>query len=218
MRGVGLDDGEHVPLHGVDLSVEAGDRVVVFGGSGSGKRTLLKLAAGILVPETGSVTLSGAGPIPLGFVSMEGGLLGNLTLLDNSILPLLYHQLRGGRAAAKARALFSELGIAQFADRRPAEAGYGARRLAQLARALLCEPPLFVLEEPLAEIDAAAARSVRSLLDRLDGAVIVVTGSLGQYLDWGRRFLFLHEGRGVLFESAQALRAAKAPEVRACLD
>lgn len=147
MRGVRFDDGHHPAIRELDLSLEAGERLVAFGASGSGKRTFLKLAAGILKPDAGTIESE-----PLGYVPSEGGLLSNLSLLDNAILPLVYHKrLPLARAAERGRAALSELGLGDRLERRPATVSASARRLAQLARAMLVEPSVFLLDDPLEE-------------------------------------------------------------------
>jgi ABC-type multidrug transport system ATPase subunit len=217
-------DGRHPPVRGVDLSLEAGERLVAFGPSGSGKRTFLKLAAGILEPQSGAVTAGkpSGGGIPLGYVPVEGGLMSNMTLLENSILPLLYHGAAEKPAAVRrARELFAELGIANRADLRPAIVSHSARRLTHLARALLAEPAVFVLDEPLSDVEASAGRTIRKLLGAIGGkgsCAVLGTAVLGPYLDWGRRFIFFREGRAVPFDGPEAVRRCEDEDVRACLE
>ena len=168
-RGVSLAEGEGVFLRDVDVSVGSGDRLVVFGPAGSGKGTFLRLAAGTLEPSSGSVSLEPprpGRPAPVGFVRNEGGLLSNLSLLHNVMLPAVYHGLLDpAEAQRRARRLLEELGVSGQAHRRPALASVSARRLTQLARALLVEPAVFVLEDPLSDVDAPAARTIRRVLE-----------------------------------------------------
>ncbi|MBI3504998.1 MAG: ATP-binding cassette domain-containing protein [Proteobacteria bacterium] len=216
------DSGRHL-FKGFDLSLEAGERLVVFGASGTGKRALLKLAAGILKPDSGCIAFEARGnPTPVGYVTRDGGLLANMTLLQNVVLPLVYHKILPQKTAElRAKALLLELGVQRAAMARPAAATMPARRLAQFARALLAEPVLYVLESPLDEMDAAGAASVRRVLERIRGdgraCAILSTGFLGPYLDWGDRFLMLHEDRVRFFGGREELLRDPDPTVKVFL-
>lgn len=221
-RRVSYHAAGRVELRGVDFSASPGDCIVVFGRSGSGKRALVKLVSGALRPTEGAVA-SGPGPLPAGYVASDGGLLSNLSLLENVVLPVVYHRrLARPAALTAARALLEELGVADQADNLPARSGVGARRLAQVARAMLAEPAAYVFDEPLDELDAAAARKMREVLRGLkDGrraAVFISTGRLKAFLDWGERFFLLSEGGLTVFETRAALLESADPEVRLFLD
>ncbi|MBI4348569.1 MAG: ATP-binding cassette domain-containing protein [Elusimicrobia bacterium] len=222
LRGVTVKDGEQVLFSGLDLTLADDERLVVFGPSGSGKRALLKLAAGIIVPNAGTARLgerAARAALPVGFVPEEGGLLSNMTLAQNVALPVVYHGRLAPRAAlGRARELLAGLGAQRDAERRPALASIAGRRLAHLARAFLAEPALIVLEGPLDELDARAANTVRRALDGLTVAAIVGTASVAPYLSWGRRFLFLHGGVATLFSDREALTGSKDPALREFLE
>ena len=224
-RGVTLQDGSRARLSNFDLSLDAGERLVVFGASGSGKSDLLKVAAGVAAPASGTVSLLGPAqgrPAPVGYVPNEGGLLNNLTLAQNVALPALYHRLAArGEVEARARALLEEFGQGGEADRRPSLASAAARRMAQLARALLVEPALFVLEHPLEDMDAGNARFISAALERIrtdaKACAILGTRKLAPYLDWGSRFLLVGEGRFKLFSDKAELMQNDDPAVRVFL-
>lgn len=209
-------------LADVDLELRAGERLIVFGPSGSGKRALLKMAAGILSPAGGMVRLdAGSRRCPVGYVLRDGGLLNNVTLLQNVVLPLVYHgALEAPAAIEKGRRLLAELGVRRAAGLRPAAAPLSARKLAQLARALIVEPALYVLESPLDEVDAAGAVAVREVLRRIresGAAALLATGSLGPYLDWGDRFLMIRGDQVRLYAGRDELLADEDPEVKVYL-
>lgn len=207
-------------LESVDLALGRGETLVLFGPSGSGKRALLKMAAGILRPAAGTVELrAGAHSCPVGYVLREGGLLNNVTLLQNVALPLVYHRkLPMGEALEKARVQLAELGVKRAASLRPAAAPIAARRLAQFARALLVEPALYLLESPLDDLDAGSAVVVRELLERIrasdEAAAIVATGGLSPYLDWGDRFLMLRGSEVRWHPNKAALLQSTDPELK----
>ncbi len=222
-RRAAVEGEERTLLRAVDVSVEAGERVVVFGGPSSGKHLFLRLAAGAREPDEGRVLLKDPVPgraAPVGYVTNEGGLLNNMTLLENAVLPGVYHgQRRLSEAADKARALFQELGVGAHADHRPAQASAAARRLAQFVRAFMVEPALFVLDDPLDDVDAATVRTIRRLLQdigsRKESAAIVGTGRPGRYLEWGSRFILLTAGEAKLFSGREDLGGD--PEARVFL-
>ncbi|HNW43298.1 MAG TPA: ATP-binding cassette domain-containing protein [Elusimicrobiales bacterium] len=208
-----------------DLALEAGECLVLFGRAGVGKELVLKLAAGILAPEAGEVLTRdarGKGPVPAGYISHKGGLLNNMSLLQNSMLPAVFHGALSLRAAEKrAKAVFDELGIAGLAARLPSMVTASGRMLAQVARALVAEPALIVADQPLSDIDPETARTVRRLLARLkaDGrtGLLVSAGNIGPFLGLGDRFLLARRGRLDIFEGKAGLSASADPEVRSFL-
>ena len=203
--------------------MDAGERLVVFGPSGSGKLALLKTAAGILAPRAGTVVLEpGARPFPVGYVAREGGLVANITLLQNVMLPIVYHQkLTAKIAETKAKTLLFDLGVREAAFQRPAAAPTSAKRMAQFARALLAEPALYVIDSPFDDMDAAGALAVREVLERIArdsrACSIVATGSLKPYLEWGGRFLMIHDDQVRHFAGREELLSDDDPQLKVFL-
>ncbi|MBI5201652.1 MAG: ATP-binding cassette domain-containing protein [Elusimicrobia bacterium] len=219
LRGATVKDGERTIFAGLDLVLKAGDRLVAFGPSGSGKKALLKLAAGIIRPDSGTAELTSSSSTPVGYVMEEGGLLSNLSLAQNVALPVLYHGRLGYRdALSRAREALESLGAIREADRRPALCSIAGRRLAHLARAFLADPALMVLEGPLDELDARSTATVRRALDETPAAAIVGTAALSPYLAWGRRFLFLHRGKATHYADRASLEKAEDPALREFLE
>ena len=223
LQSVTIKDGERTLFSNLDLTLEAGERLVVFGPSGSGKLALLKTAAGILSPRTGNVSLDmGGRPLPVGYIAREGGLVANITLLQNVILPVVYHRILEPKIAeTKAKTLLFDLGVREAAFQRPAAAPTSAKRMAQFARALLAEPSLYVIDSPFDDIDAAGASAARDVLKRIAqdsrACSIVATGSLKPYLDWGRRFLLIHDDQVRHFAGRDELLRDDDPELKVFL-
>ncbi len=219
-KSVSVADGGPAVLTGIDLTLDAGERVVVFGSSGSGKRALLKTFAGVLPPAAGEVLFADGGrPCPVGWVPREGGLLNNASLLENVVLPALYHRLLDPAEARKrGLRLLGELGVEKQASLRPAAAPMAARRMAQLARALLCDPLLYVLESPFDEMDAHGTAAVRGVLDRIKkegrAAAVLGTGNPGPYLDWASRYRIIQGSVTRVFADRAALLADPDPDVK----
>jgi len=138
---------EVVALDGLDFSVEAGDFVALIGPSGCGKSTLLRIVAGLDRADSGEVEVDRDA---IAYVFQDAHLLPWRTVEANVGLPL---ELRGRRdEAAVARAL-AEVGLSDFAKRYPAELSGGMRMRASIARALVTNPRLLLMDEPFAALD-----------------------------------------------------------------
>lgn len=218
-------EGGKTHLEGVSFAIEPGERLVAFGRSGSGKHFLLQLAAGVLSPTKGRVEspVQGGEALPVGWIPNEGGLLNNLTLVQNVALPLVYHGLLDRSGAERAaRDLLAGWGLGNEGERRPAAVGISAQRMAQLARAKLVRPSVFLLADPLEDVDAATARRVRRVLEELlsggGRGCLVTTGDLASYLDWGTRFLFLRGATLSIFKGKESLLSSADAEVREFLE
>lgn len=184
--------GEFEALRGVNLRVEAGDFVTVVGKSGSGKSTLINMITGIDRPTSGSVWVAGT-PVhtlsenqvavwrgkTVGVVFQFFQLLPALTALENVMLPMdfcNFHQ-RAERPE-RARHLLNLVGVADQADKLPANLSGGQQQRVAIARCLANDPPLLVADEPTGNLDARTAASVMDLFQQLTEAgktVVMVT-------------------------------------------
>jgi molybdate transport system ATP-binding protein len=182
----------------VDLGVPAGSVTAVVGPNGAGKSTLLRALAGLVPLTAGRVALDGrvleragdaggaepAVRIPaegrgIGVVFQDHLLFPHLSALANVAFGPRAHGVARADAEHRARALLDRLGIAHLADRRPARLSGGQSQRVALARALVLEPPLLLLDEPMAALDAGTRLDVRDLLAeelrRFGGAAVLVT-------------------------------------------
>jgi len=143
-------------LRGVDLQAAEGEIVVIVGGSGCGKSTLLRLAAGLDTPTSGSVRLDGEpirGPHPkVGMVFQEPRLMPWLTVAGNVAFGL-DHLTRPERRQRIAEALHA-VGLDRFADALPRQLSGGMAQRAALARALVTQPAVLLMDEPFGALDA----------------------------------------------------------------
>jgi NitT/TauT family transport system ATP-binding protein len=158
-------------LDHVSLEVREGEFLAIVGPSGCGKSTLLRIIAGLLTPASGGVELKGRpvkGPqTELGIVFQSPVLLEWRTILDNVLLQV---ELRGGDPAAyreRALALLAQVGLRDFADRLPRELSGGMRQRASIARALIHDPPLLLMDEPFGALDALTREQMRIDLEAL---------------------------------------------------
>jgi ABC-type nitrate/sulfonate/bicarbonate transport system ATPase subunit len=122
LEGLTIKRGGYTAVSGLELAARPGDCLLVFGRYGSGKQSLLQAVAGVLEPTAGAVRIRDSRPgprLPVGYVPLKG-LLSNLSLLDNAVLPAVYHDLLGRRdAEERALALFEGFSLAAQARRRP---------------------------------------------------------------------------------------------------
>ncbi len=186
--------------------------LVLVGESGSGKTTLLRLIAGLLAPDAGRIALGGhtlvdadagawlpARSRPVGYVAQDYALFPHLSLRDNVEFGLRAARVpRAERRARSARAL-ERFGIGGLGDRLPHQLSGGQQQRAALARALVLEPEVLLLDEPLAALDLRTRRSVRgelrALLSSLTCLTVFVTHNPADALSFGERIAVLEEGR-----------------------
>jgi NitT/TauT family transport system ATP-binding protein len=142
-----------VALSGIDLGVGAGDFLVLLGPSGCGKSTLLRMIAGLDRPTEGRIEWTAGRPAPgeIGYVFQEATLMPWETALRNVSLPL---RLRGAAdAEARGRKMLAQVGLGEFEGARPATLSGGMRMRVSIARALVSEPKLLLMDEPFAALD-----------------------------------------------------------------
>src|SRR5918996_1924457 len=174
--------GEVTVLKGIDLTIYRGEFVSLVGKSGSGKSTLLNMITGIDHPTAGKVVIGGADIYTgvtesqrskwrgrnLGIVFQFFQLLPMLTLLENVMLSMDFAEMyefdeRPGRAME----MLKLVGLEDFANKLPALVSTGQQQLAAIARALACDPPLLVADEPTGNLDSKSANTIIDLFDEL---------------------------------------------------
>jgi ABC-type nitrate/sulfonate/bicarbonate transport system ATPase subunit len=148
-------------LHTTELTLSRGDNYLVDGAHGAGKSTFLKLVAGAVEPSRGAVER--AHGTTVGMMFTEGGLVSNLTLVDNLVLPLRF-SLGVEREAARerARAALAAAGLGRFMELRPHALNARVRRLAQVARLEAVKPDVILLDEPLEGFGGSDREYVRA--------------------------------------------------------
>ena len=190
VRGLTRRFGDRAVLDGLDLDIEAGEFVGLIGRSGSGKSTLLRALAGLDREVAGQ--LSVAGPVSVAF--QEPRLVPWKKVLANVTLGL-----RADDPQAVARAALEEVGLAERASAWPVTLSGGEAQRASLARALVREPRLLLLDEPFSALDALTRitmhRLVLRLWERYRPAVLLVTHDVDEALALADRVLVLGQGR-----------------------
>ncbi|SFF29055.1 putative ABC transport system ATP-binding protein [Actinacidiphila alni] len=232
-EGEGAGAGRPVTaLDGVSLALAAGTFTSVMGPSGSGKSTLLQCAAGLDRPTSGRVLVGGT-ELPgggeseltrfrrsrIGFVFQHYNLVPYLTVRQNVLLPQTLAGRRRRRAGAEAVAVLERLGIAELADRRPAELSGGQQQRVAIARALATRPAVLFADEPTGALDTSSGRQVLKLLresaDAFGQTVVMVTHDpvAAAYAD---TVLFLADGR--LVDELSSPEATEVARRMAALD
>lgn len=194
---------DHPVLAGLGVDLRAGETLAVIGRSGSGKSTLLRGLAGLQRLDAGSVVLDGQ-PIQRGdrriaLVLQHYGLFPWYTALENVALGLAVRQragrlraaLRDGEARDTAMEALSRIGLSDFAARYPRELSGGQQQRVALARSLVTEPRLLLLDEPFSALDAITREQLQDLLlEQLADAEVVcvlVTHSVAEAAYLGHR-------------------------------
>jgi ABC-type multidrug transport system ATPase subunit len=174
LRDAGRAYGERVALAGVTLELPRGATLAVFGANGAGKTTLLRVLATLLRPHAGDVTVLGSA-LPREAWAVRGriGLLGHEPLLyrDLSVREnLRFHARLHGVDDGRAAELLAAVGMARRADEPVRALSRGMAQRVAICRAVLHEPELLLLDEPLANLDPGAAGAVAPLIGRASGA------------------------------------------------
>lgn len=167
----GTADAPIVALEQVDLTIGDGEFVAVVGPSGCGKSTLMRLISRLSPASTGRIVVFGdessEPPIDMSIVFQSHVLLPWRTILDNVLLPV--ELTRGDRRSkiAEARNLLDSVGLGEFVDRYPHELSGGMKQRAAIARALLLQPRLLLMDEPFGALDALTREQMRVDLEAL---------------------------------------------------
>ena len=200
-------------LRGVSLSVNAGESVALIGASGVGKSTLLHLLGGLDRPSVGQVLFAGEDMYArsesalarlrrteIAFIFQFYNLLGEMTALENAMMPALLQRLPAAQARERGAAALHEVGLGDRLGHRPGELSGGEQQRVAIARALVAQPRLVLADEPTGNLDPKTSEVIWDLFLRLQAerglAFVIATHNhdLARKADRGYRLL---EGRAV---------------------
>ena len=198
-------------LHPTTLAIPGGQTTVLIGPSGSGKSTLLRLMLGLVTPDRGEVQFQDVDITPasapalrrrIGYVVQEGGLFPHLTARQNATLMARHLRWPAARLAARVdelRALARLPGDAL--DRYPAQLSGGQRQRVGIMRALMLDPDLLILDEPLGALDplvrAELQDDLQAVFRAFGKSVVMVTHDLDEAAFFGDRLVLMRDGRVV---------------------
>lgn len=174
-------EGELGVLKGIDLDVQTGEMLGIMGASGAGKSTLLHLLGTLERPTRGRVLFESEEVFRLperglaefrnrniGFIFQLYYLLPEFTVLENTAMPALIKGRPMKEAAASAKELLTELGLAERLDHRPMELSGGEQQRVAIARALINRPRVVLADEPTGNLDSQTGEAIYKLLRRLN--------------------------------------------------
>ncbi|HEY5380304.1 MAG TPA: ABC transporter ATP-binding protein [Pseudolabrys sp.] len=204
LRGVGKTYARGtVALDGFDLTVRAGEFVALLGPSGCGKSTALRIIAGLSEASQGTVELA-AGPAGgIGFVFQDPTLMPWATIAGNVRLPLKLAHAEAGAARRAVDAALAHVGLGEFAGAYPRELSGGMKMRASIARALVTEPQLLLMDEPFAALDEITRfklnNDLLALWQSLRRTVIFVTHSVFESVYLAQRIVVMTQRPGRVF-------------------
>jgi phospholipid/cholesterol/gamma-HCH transport system ATP-binding protein len=236
LEDVHLSFGDNTVLGGIWLEVDRGETLVVMGGSGQGKSTILRIILGLLEPDSGRVYVHGVNVShasqevldqvrrQIGMVFQGGALFDSLTVGDN--LAFRLHEEKGHDedeidGLVEEKLSFVDL-EPKVANLMPAELSGGMRKRVALARAIMGSPRIVLYDEPTTGLDPITAETITTLINKLRDqqgvASIVVTHDIGAALAVGDRFAMLKDGDIIFEGDAEEVLATDNPDVRSFLD
>src|SRR5271166_6602863 len=224
VEGLRKSFGNQRVLNDISLSVKRGETLAVLGRSGTGKSVLLRLIIGLQKPDSGSIRIHGqdiAGlaldqmgeiRMKMGFLFQHAALYDSLTVEQNVAFPLQHHKksMSKSQRADRVRALLAEVGMDGALAKMPSDISGGMQKRVGLARALVLDPEILLLDEPTAGLDPISAGEIDDLVLTLQRehhmASIVVTHDLHSAKTIAGRLALLNEGNVVIegtFEDLQ---------------
>lgn len=227
LDGISVAYRGHEVVHGVSLAVAPGEVVALIGPSGAGKSSLLRSINFLEPPSSGRVTLDGtlmpqhpgrraldALRRDVGMVFQQFNLFPHLTALENVMLALVHSRGRP-KKEARERAMkeLAHVGMAEYADARPAKCSGGQQQRIAIARALAMDPKLMLFDEPTSALDPELGAEVLTTMRRLAGegmTMIVVTHEMRFAEDVADRVMFMADG--VIVEEGPAEQVMRRPQ------
>ena len=212
LSGIVKNFGAVRVLHGIDLTVQDGEMIVIVGASGCGKSTLLRIVAGLERSTGGTVLIDDRDVTALepaardiAMVFQNYALYPHMRVFDNMAYGLRIRGLSKDDIKRRVGEAAELLGLSALLDRRPRELSGGQRQRVAMGRAIVREPKLFLFDEPLSNLDAklrvAMRAEIKRLQRRLGVTSLFVTHDQVEAMTLGDRLVVMHEGRAAQIAS-----------------
>lgn len=225
-----------VALDAVDLHIRPGKMTVLLGPSGCGKTTLLRILAGLDAPTSGTIRIgdvdaTGLSPARrnVGMVFQQYGLYPSKTVADNIGYPLQIAKVHRAERQQRVRDIAGRLGLADLLSRKPHQLSGGQKQRVGIGRALIRNPSLLLLDEPLSNLDAALRQSMRSEIKQLqqqtESTAVFVTHDQEEALAIADDIVLMKDGRieqsgpaAAVYDEPRTLFAARFIGQANCID
>jgi putative spermidine/putrescine transport system ATP-binding protein len=206
LTGVSRRYGEVTALHPIDLTIYKGEFVILLGPSGSGKSTLLNLIAGMALPSTGRIVIDGrdATSMPtnqrgLGMVFQNYALMPHMTVFENIAFPLRVRRVAKAEIRQRVHDVLDLMQLRHVAGRRPRELSGGQQQRISLARCIVYNPSLILMDEPLGALDKKLREQMQLEIKRLHAdlgiTMLYVTHDQDEALTMSDRVVLMNAGR-----------------------
>lgn len=212
---------QHLPMR-FNLKVTSGERVAILGPSGAGKSTLLNLIAGFLTPDSGSLVINGASHTttppsqrPVSMLFQDNNLFSHLSVRQNIGLGMHPGLKLTEEQRHRLQAIADRMAISDLLDRLPDQLSGGQRQRVALARCLVRQHPLLLLDEPFSALDPALRQEMLALLDDVCASqsltLLMVSHNIDDALRIAPRSLVVADGRIVWDGPTEALHQGHTP-------
>lgn len=228
IRNIYHSFGANTLLKKVSLNIPRGRHVMITGLSGSGKTTLIKIIAGLIEPDQGEVHIEGVNISKvsrsklfemrkhMSFMFQSGALLNNLSVFDNIALPLNYHMnLPEKEIEERVITALDQFGMADIRESMPGHLSMAQRKLVGVARALIVEPSILFIDEPIGVMDAIIREqmvtSLNTMRDNPNVTLVTVTHNIDYIKQHSDYIAILHEGRIFAFGTRDEILKSRDP-------
>ena len=223
-------DGTEV-LKGISFEIKRGEILALIGRSGYGKSVLLKHVAGLMKPDRGRILVDGQDVCSmraaelsrfrgrLGFLFQSGALFDSMTIFDNVAFPLREKtHLKESELRRKVQLELEQVGLIGSEEKFPSQLSGGMVKRASLARALIEEPEIMLIDEPTTGLDPITGRNILNLIEschaRLKFTGIIVTHEIPKVFEIVDKVAMIHDGRVAFFGAPEEILASADPIVR----
>lgn len=214
-----LSYGSTVAVPNLNLDIHEGELIALLGPSGCGKTTTMRAIAGLLTPTSGSIEIDGrdvtrtpANKRGIGLVFQSYALFPHLSAFENVAFGLRLQKLPDAQVRAKTEAGMATVGLTGFESRKPAEMSGGQQQRLALARSLVMQPKVLLLDEPLSNLDARLRLEMRNELQRVQRdtgvTMVFVTHDQSEALALADRIVLMNDGKIEQLGTARELYAA----------